>query len=104
MAEVLPDSTVVRHLQLSPARARTLFSTLSPQQKRVAWRLALGQRREYIARALGIAEKTVDIHMTDLRRKLHVPTAAVPILTFLAFGLNWPAEEDGPPEPAEGGA
>ena len=49
--------------------ALDLVHALTPRQREVAERLAMGEARSVIARELGISVKTLDIHVKEVKKK-----------------------------------
>ncbi|MEJ2738132.1 MAG: response regulator transcription factor [Anaerolineae bacterium] len=67
----------------------TLVS-LTPREKQVLIRLAVGDRSKEIARALKIRKRTVDFHVTNILRKLDVDSRAAAIAKAIEMGLISP--------------
>ena len=61
---------------------------LSPREMQVFQLLARGQRRDRIAHLLGVSLPTVDLHMTNLRRKLGAQTIPEAIARGYELGLR----------------
>jgi DNA-binding NarL/FixJ family response regulator len=49
---------------------------LTPRQLEVAALVATGSTNRQIGRALGISEKTAEIHVRNIMERLHVPSRA----------------------------
>jgi FixJ family two-component response regulator len=67
------------------------FKTLSPRERQIMIRVALGRLSKQIAGDLGISEITVKVHRGNLMRKMKVPSVAH--LTLIADRLGL-LEED----------
>ncbi len=65
------------------ARARALHDQLTPREREVARRVALGQANRAIADALGISAKTVQVHRQHVLEKFEVHSAAELAATLL---------------------
>lgn len=89
---------VVRWRKLSKLEACSLVDSLTARETETAWCLALGMPRERICRVLGVAPKTLDIYLANVRRKLCCETHGVAITLFMARGFQWPAAYDGAPD------
>ncbi|MGI9434270.1 MAG: response regulator [Geminicoccaceae bacterium] len=61
------------------------IQSLTPQQLRVLRALAKGQPNKIIAHELGLAEKTVKAHITEILRKLNVTNRTQAVLTTSHF-------------------
>ncbi|MCW2527131.1 MAG: LuxR family transcriptional regulator [Pseudonocardiales bacterium] len=64
---------------------------LTPRQRQVAARIAAGDTNRQLARALGISEKTAEIHLRNIMDRLEVPSRASIAAWASTHGL-------GPPE------
>jgi FixJ family two-component response regulator len=62
-------------LGISPAKAGELMVTLTEREQQVADFMASGAKNRKIAAEMGISVKTLDIHRTNVRRKLNAKTA-----------------------------
>lgn len=71
----------------------SVLATLTPREREVAERVALGKANKIIARELGISDKTVQVHRHHVMAKMGVHSAAE--LALALFG----AEPDTPREP-----
>jgi FixJ family two-component response regulator len=65
-----------RHQDHLLAQARGQVARLTPRERDVLALIAQGRLNKQIARALGIAEKTVKIHRTHLMEKLQAESVA----------------------------
>jgi LuxR family quorum sensing-dependent transcriptional regulator len=70
-----------------PATSRLDRFNLSPREREVVTLLARGQRIREIARALNIAENTVQQHVTNARRKLNAIDRLDAVLKAIGHGL-----------------
>jgi two-component system, LuxR family, response regulator FixJ len=68
--EALKRATEVRDVRKVRAEAQTHFETLSPREKEVFERIASGQANKFVAAELGISERTVEIHRSQVMRKM----------------------------------
>lgn len=66
--------------------------TLTPREKEVLELAAQGKRHSEIARALNIAQKTVEAHMGNVHKKLHTKNTyhALARTTYLTIHNLWP--------------
>lgn len=64
--------------------SRELVATLTPRETEVTRLMAFGQKNHEIARKLGISVKTLDIHRTNVKRKLKAKTVVAVALAWLA--------------------
>ena len=67
------------------------FPTLTPREREVLEQLATGGRNHEIARALGMSDKTVRNHVSQVLLKLHVPDRTAAALRAREAGLHPPA-------------
>jgi DNA-binding NarL/FixJ family response regulator len=70
-----PLTPVESILGISPAQASELLATLTEREQQVAALMATGKKNRGIADELGISSKTLDIHRTNVKRKLAGKTA-----------------------------
>jgi protein AroM len=70
-----PQTPVESILGISPARASEMLQTLTEREQQVAALMATGKKNRGIAEELGISSKTLDIHRTNVKRKLNGKTA-----------------------------
>ena len=68
--EALKRATEVRDVRKVMAEVQTHFETLSPREKEVFERIASGQANKFVAAELGISERTVEIHRSQVMRKM----------------------------------
>jgi DNA-binding NarL/FixJ family response regulator len=66
------------------------FPTLTPREREVLEQLATGRRNHEIARALGMSDKTVRNHVSQVLLKLHVPDRTAAALRAREVGLHPP--------------
>jgi len=52
------------------AEVQVHFETLSPREREVFERIASGQANKFVAIELGISERTVEIHRSQVMRKM----------------------------------
>ena len=70
-----PRTPIESILGISPAKAADLMTALTERERQVAESMATGTKNRMIATALGISPKTLDIHRTNVKRKLNAKTA-----------------------------
>jgi DNA-binding NarL/FixJ family response regulator len=63
---------MVEHYVDGPPRAETKYDLLTPREREIVKLLAEGSSPKQVATDLGLALKTVDVHKTNLMRKLGV--------------------------------
>lgn len=63
------------------ARLCELIASLTPRQREVFERVADGQSNKFIASELGVSERTVEVHRSEVMRKLEARTLAELIKT-----------------------
>lgn len=63
-------SPVESILGISAAEAVELLANLTDRERQIADRMATGDKNKNIAESLGISTKTLDIHRTNVKRKL----------------------------------
>ena len=71
----------------TPETVTTFTPTLTPRETEVATALANGQTVREVAAALGISPKTVDVHKTNLMKKLDIHNRATLTLWAVRVGL-----------------
>ena len=64
-------SRVESILGISAAKAIELLDNLTVRERQIADLMATGDKNKVIAGRLGISTKTLDIHRTNVKRKLH---------------------------------
>ena len=74
--------------RLDPTDAAARVASLSPQQREVAEHIAHGVSREDTAKKMGIAAKTVDVHIAKVREKLSCTTNGIGRVYFCAVVLG----------------
>ncbi len=55
---------------ISRTAASAIVSTLTPRERQIAEKLAMGETRRRIAKELGISMRTLDHHIDKVRKKL----------------------------------
>ena len=65
-----PSSPVESVLGIAPDKASELYLGLTDRERQVADLMATGMKNRKLAEQLGISTKTLDIHISVLRRKL----------------------------------
>lgn len=79
---------VVRAMQqLRPSDPPPTVRRLTPRERDVLERLALGHSAKTVARDLGISHHTVRQHVANAKRKLGAPNQTVAVLTAARLGL-----------------
>lgn len=78
------------HADEAPAPAPDLIDSLSPRERQILDHIARGSSNKEIARALGIAETTVKIHVQHILRKLGL-SSRVQAAVYLAERSSGPA-------------
>lgn len=73
---------------------RSLGSLITPREREVLARVALGQSNKAAARGLGLSVKTVEKHRSNLMRKLQLHNTAALTMFAIRFGLV--SKDDGP--------
>jgi DNA-binding NarL/FixJ family response regulator len=68
------------------------FPTLTPRERDVLDQLAAGSRNHEIARTLGMSDKTVRNHVSQVLLKLHVPDRTAAALRAREAGLRPPLQ------------
>jgi DNA-binding NarL/FixJ family response regulator len=69
------SSPVESILGISTAKALEMLDTLTDREQQVASLMATGKKNRGIAEELGISSKTLDIHRTNVKRKLNGKTS-----------------------------
>jgi FixJ family two-component response regulator len=73
------------HFKLDPAEAKALVDSLTPRERQVAERIAMGTPQEEIAKDLGISPKTLDIFRGNVRKKFATTTHGIARIWFCAL-------------------
>ena len=73
------------HFKLAPAEAKALVESLTPRERQVAERIAMGTPQEEIAKDLGISTKTLDIFRGNVRKKFSTTTHGIARVWFCAL-------------------
>jgi FixJ family two-component response regulator len=68
--DALKRATDVRDERRALAEVQAHFATLSPREREVFERIASGQANKFVAIELGISERTVEIHRSQVMRKM----------------------------------
>ena len=68
--EALKHATDVRDERKALVEVQSHFETLSPREREVFERIASGQANKVVAIELGISERTVEIHRSQVMRKM----------------------------------
>ena len=82
VSRAVKDNMQLRRQMKSLEEFRKIYESLTPREKEVAVRIAKGELNKVIAYDLGISERTVKMHRSNLFRKLNV-SGAVEMLAFL---------------------
>lgn len=82
VSRAVKDNMQLRRQMKSLEDFRKIYELLTPREKEVAVRIAKGELNKVIAYDLGISERTVKMHRSNLFRKLNV-SGAVEMLAFL---------------------
>lgn len=82
VSRAVKDNMQLRQQMKSLEEFRKIYESLTPREKEVAVRIAKGELNKVIAYDLGISERTVKMHRSNLFRKLNV-SGAVEMLAFL---------------------
>jgi len=81
-------SPVESILGISPAKASELFLGLTDRERQVAELMATGMKNRKLAEQLGISTKTLDIHRTNVKRKLYGKTSVDVVRVIYAKKLG----------------
>jgi FixJ family two-component response regulator len=73
------------HFKMDPAEAKTLVDSLTPRERQVAERIAMGMPQDDIAKDLDIAVKTLDIFRANVRCKFRTATHGIARVWFCAL-------------------
>ncbi|MDM8213625.1 response regulator transcription factor [Enterococcus hirae] len=74
--QVYPGYTAEQLAELRTEVVRSLYETLSKREKEILPLIALGYQNKEIAERLFISVKTVEVHKTNIRKKLEVENYA----------------------------
>lgn len=74
--QALEHESTARHRRRERTRIRALIDTLTPREKEVFERVVTGKANKVIAAELGISERTVEVHRSQVMQKLGVRTLA----------------------------
>lgn len=87
------QQTLVRQVTgINPALAKARWDTLTKRERQVAEKLAKGNLNAEIAVDLFISPKTLDIHRSNVKKKLQVRTLAGIAMVYCAVQFRRPAE------------
>lgn len=89
-------------LQASEKFARGSFPDLTTRERQVLDRIAAGHRNSTIASELGMSEKTVRNHLSNILTKLQVEDRSAAIVRAREAGLGQPPAEDARISPRPG--
>lgn len=78
-------------LTLASQRFNERFSSLSPRECEVLREVVGGKQSKVIAFELGISERTVDVHRTNIRRKMQLSSVAALVNLVLRHKPDWRA-------------
>lgn len=67
---------------IEPTEAAALMAKLTPRQREVAERMAMGEPNRTIAAELGISVKTLDIHRNMIGTKFDSPSIGIARIVF----------------------
>ncbi len=70
VSEALRHATEVRDERNALGEIHNHFDTLSPREREVFERIAAGQANKFVAIELGISERTVEIHRSQVMKKM----------------------------------
>ena len=76
----------LRHIEWERALVMARVQSLTPREKQILERVAAGEITKSIARALAISHKTVEVHRTNIMRKMNVESAAGLLHLVAKFG------------------
>jgi two-component system, LuxR family, response regulator FixJ len=74
--QAITQDAQFRRRQAERACATQRFATLTARERQVLERVAAGRITKEIARELAISPKTVEVHRSNIMKKLHVESAA----------------------------
>ncbi len=74
--EGIAQDADVRRKRADRAAVLTLVESLTPRQRQIMEYVATGEITKFIARTLNISPKTVEVHRSNIMRKMHVESAA----------------------------
>jgi two-component system response regulator FixJ len=74
--QAIARDTDLRRLQAAQAAVLARVVSLTPRERQVLEYVAAGDITKSIARRLGISPKTVEVHRSNIMRKMHVESAA----------------------------
>jgi len=72
-------------------RDSSAFQSISEREKEIILNLLQGCTNQEIASALGICEKTVEVHLSSIYRKIGVKTRSQAILWWLSTIKGFPS-------------
>ncbi len=74
--DAIAQDADARRVQADLASVLSLFKSLTPRERQILEYVAAGDVTKSIARRLGISPKTVEVHRSNIMRKMHVESAA----------------------------
>ena len=83
-----PASPVESILGITPDKASELYLGLTDRERQVADLMATGMKNRKLAEQLGISTKTLDIHRTNVKRKLYGKTSVDVVRVIYAKKLG----------------
>jgi FixJ family two-component response regulator len=90
VAECLRMNAQAQDAERARVAARTLLDALTPREREVLTHLLEGEPSKRIATVLGISEKTVDVHRSNIMRKTHTRSTAELVRLWFASGRDAP--------------
>ena len=82
VCKAVKESVALTESIESREKLKSVFESLTPREKEVALRVAKGELNKIIAYDLGISERTVKMHRSNVCAKLNV-ASAVELAAFL---------------------
>jgi DNA-binding NarL/FixJ family response regulator len=89
LCKAIASTFLTAYLMNSEARAQSgAPNCMTPREREVLTRIALGESNKIIARSLGVSPKTVEKHRSNVMRKLHLHNAAAITMYAIRNGLT----------------